>query len=283
MIKAQNQEENDQKKTKRKVEAETNKDEITQINGLIELLQVVDFFDKNRVGGTESRKQFLFDQNNLRQEGKSTLINSEDDINVFNELASLISRKSSTSLLSAVNHAVKLVNLTEEESFAGKTYKQIRHQLAEVVASPLFVNGPKESTIQESKKQEVHETSSSNHVASPPNHNVEEKPIIEEVEQITEVIVDEGEQVAEQTTNIEEVKEKRDQNKRGFRRGLNGRPGRGRGRGNFGNQVEGSPKEDKENRRGVRGGNKRGSGGNRGGANRGNPQKSNQQQSAVPS
>jgi len=266
-----NQEEKPQKKSKRKGDSESKQEEKPQIQALIELFHVCDFLNKSHDGG-KLRNALLAQR---KTEGKSLVI-SESDIDGFFKVAQLIQSSVSGIDISS-EHVVKLLGHSEEEVYPGKTYKHLRLQLTEVVSSPLFL--PKESHSPTIETQEVVPQESpkvpENHTeTSVPNHTEHTEEIIEETEPVE---TEEGEQQQSENPSDEGGKERRDQNKRSFRR----RPvGRGRGRGNFSNQ-EGSPKEGNfnnwENRRGR--GNRRGS---RGSIRGGNTQKP-IQQSATPS
>jgi len=268
--KINDQEEKVQKRTKRKGDSDAKHDEKPQIQPLIKLLQVCDFFDKSRPEGIESRKSFLSYQENQRvQEGKVNLVHSESDIDSFFQLSHLIQSYAVRGDV-AVEHATKLIGESEDEVFSGKTYKDLWLQTVEVISSPIFNQQSLPRKIQEVVPQESTEVPADlNHIAdiNVPNHLSEQK---EETIEETQPAETEESEVEQPTETSEEVKEK--DLKPVYRR----RGGRGRGRSsNFGNQEAGSPKEGNFNRdRRERGGNRRGGSGNRGsnrGGNRGGP------------
>jgi len=147
---------------------------------------------------------------------------SESDIDGFFKVAQLI-QSSVSGIDIASEHVVKFLAQSEEDVYPGKTYKHLRLQLTEAVSSPLFL--PKESPspieTQEIVPEESPEVPKNHTETSVPNHIEHKEEIIEETEPVE---TEEGEQQPENPSD-EGGKERRDQNKRSFRR----RPG-GRGR-----------------------------------------------------
>lgn len=219
MLKINDQEQKVQKKPKEKEDSKG--DEKPEIQSLIEMFHVCDFFNDGMI------QQFLEHNQAETTEGKQTLVNSEEDIHAILQVANNIGKRN-VSISIAIGHAEKFITSSDDDAHNGRTYNLIRQQLLEVISSPLFAN-PQTPSPKNEEQSNSHEGSPVSLDAVVGTEGLENETVIKD--------------------ESEEVKQK-EQNKQGFKREKQTRSERGKN--SQGNHTEGRVNH-KDNRRGRTG------------------------------